>query len=715
MDPAAAAVFASWNIPGKFVLLALLASAWIYLHGWRKLHREMPAKYPLWRLTAFFAGLAALLLAIASPLDAFGAFLLQAHMLQHMLLIMVAPPLIWLGQPLLAMVRGLSARLVRDAFSPFLTSPALRQAGRAVTHPATGWVSMAGATIVWHFPRFYELALRSPAWHQTEHACFLAAGLLFWWPVIEVWPSHAQWPRWSMFPYLLFADFDNTGLSAWLTFSSHVVYPSYEAAPRLWGIPALDDQSTAGLIMWVPGSMFYLVPAFLIAMQSLGGFPRSPAPRRASPAFPILQEQPSYFPATALLRHRHLRTTLQTTMFILAAVVAADGFLGPQLAPLNLAGTLPWTYWRGFAVIGLLAAGNLFCMACPITLPRDLVRRFFRPRYRWPLWLRSKWVAVALLALYLWSYESLGLWNSPWLTAWIIAGYFATALAVDTFFEGASFCKYVCPIGQFHFVNSLVSPLEIKVRDAQVCNSCETHDCLRGNARQRGCEMHLFQPRKTGNFDCTFCLDCVHACPQQNVGIGLAVPGAQLRADRPVRPDFAALAFLLTFGAFVNAAGMVVSIRPLFYAAALVAVPGLLAFLSGSLSRSLANTATSWKQLACNFAPALVPLGFSMWIAHFLFHLITGWTSALPPVERLLSLAMTTSIGAGAPAWLTSAQLLFLDAGLLLSLYVAWRIARRQARAFSLLAPWAALLCLLYSAGVWILFQPMQMRGMVMN
>jgi polyferredoxin len=608
---------------------------------------------------------------------------------------MVAPPLIWLGQPLLAMVRGLPAPLVRNAFSPFLTSPHLRRVGRTLTHPAAGWLAMATATVVWHFPKFYELALRSPGWHQTEHACFVTAALLFWWPVIEVWPSRPQWPRWTMFPYLLLGDFVNTGLAAWLTFSSRVVYPSYETVPRLWGIPALDDQSTAGVIMWVPGSVFYLVPAFLIAMQSLGG--RKPI--LTPSVFPILQNRNQPWDLLRvrwigpILRYRHFRTILQTSLLILAVAIAADGFLGSQIAPLNLAGILPWTYWRAFAVIGLLAAGNLFCMACPFTLPRDLARHFFQPRHRWPPWLRSKWIAITLLALYLWCYEVFGLWNSPWLTAWIIAGYFATALAVDTFFEGASFCKYVCPIGQFHFVNSLVSPLEIKVRDAQVCNSCETHDCLRGNPQQRGCEMLLFQPRKAGNFDCTFCLDCVQACPQQNVGIAMVVPGAQLWSGRPGRPDVAALAFLLTFGAFVNAAGMVVPIRPIAYAACLLAAPLLAAFACGTLAQRLGSVPASWKQLACNFAPALVPLGFSMWIAHFLFHLIT--------------VAFSPSV----PDWLTGVQLLVLDAGLLFSLYVAWRIAR----ALAVLAPWAALLCLLYLAGVWILFQPMQMRGMVMN
>ncbi|MEI9975836.1 MAG: 4Fe-4S binding protein [Ignavibacteriota bacterium] len=199
---------------------------------------------------------------------------------------------------------------------------------------------------------------------------------------------------------------------------------------------------------------------------------------------------------------------------------------------MNLAGVLPWTYWRGLSVIGLLLVGNLFCMACPFTLPRDLARKIVTPRYRWPRRLRSKWIAVALLVTYLWAYEVFSIWDSPRATAWIVVGYFVAALAVDSIFRGASFCKYVCPIGQFHFMHALVSPFEVRVREAAVCGSCRTHDCIRGNEQQRGCELHLFQPKKLGNFDCTFCLDCVQACPEQNVAILRAQPGVSLLDDR---------------------------------------------------------------------------------------------------------------------------------------------------------------------------------------
>ena len=145
-------------------------------------------------------------------------------------------------------------------------------------------------------------------------------------------------------------------------------------------------------------------------------------------------------------------------------------------------------------------------------------------------------------------------------------------LVVDGFFKHASFCKFVCPIGQFNFVASTLSPFEVKVRDQDVCTRCHTKDCIRGRREPvsdlvtiRGCELALFQPRKVGNMDCTFCLDCVHACPHDNVGILSRLPASELMVD-PIRSgigyfsrrkDLAALAIVFTFGALLNAFGMV--------------------------------------------------------------------------------------------------------------------------------------------------------------
>src|SRR6478735_8195353 len=119
------------------------------------------------------------------------------------------------------------------------------------------------------------------------------------------------------------------------------------------------------------------------------------------------------------------------------------GLFGPTLAPKNLATTFTWVHFRGALVLVLLLAGNFFCLACPFMLVRNLARKFFHPVRNWPRRLRNKWF---------------DLWASPWWTAWLIIIYFAGALLIDAVFKHATFCKFVCPIGQFNFVAATVSP-----------------------------------------------------------------------------------------------------------------------------------------------------------------------------------------------------------------------------------------------------------------
>ena len=281
------------------------------------------------------------------------------------------------------------------------------------------------------------------------------------------------------------------------------------------------------------------------------------------------------------LRWKHARTYMQAVLLAVSALILYDGFWGPQLAPKNLAGVLPWVHWRGLVVLALLIAGNLFCMACPFMLPRRLAKRFLPANRRWPKFIRSKWLAIGVLLIFFWAYEAFDIWASPWLTAWVALAYFAAAFAIDGIFKGAAFCKYVCPIGQFHFVNGMVSPLEVKVRQPSLCGDCTTKDCIKGRYAPRseprtlrhsskseslrhsgeqhtqaagpaapqnpikaasnvstpaglrlvqtGCELWLFQERKSGNMDCTFCLDCIQACPYDNVGIQLRAPTSEFR------------------------------------------------------------------------------------------------------------------------------------------------------------------------------------------
>src|SRR5258705_5890474 len=256
MSPISQAILSSWSFDVAIVT-SLAVSAIVYLRGWLILHRTSPERFQSWRLFAFAGGIVALWLAIASPLDAFAGLLLSAHMVQHLLLMSVAPPLILLGAPFLPLLRGLPRKFARDGVGPFLNWPALRRVGNSVTHPVTCWIVMAITLCAWHVPAAFDLTLRSPGWHKVEHVCFLGASLLFWWPVVRPFPSRPHWPLWSVPVYLLAADLLNTALSAILTFSDHVLYRSYLEVPRLFGTTALADQNCARVIMCVPGSLVF--------------------------------------------------------------------------------------------------------------------------------------------------------------------------------------------------------------------------------------------------------------------------------------------------------------------------------------------------------------------------------------------------------------------------------------------------------------------------
>jgi cytochrome c oxidase assembly factor CtaG len=209
-----------------------------------------------------------LYVAAASPLDALDETYVSAHMAQHLILMMLAPGLILLGHPVLPILRGLPRRFVRRVLRPVLAWRGLRKFFELLSSPPLALALYATSTIAWHVPYLYELAVESEAWHALEHGCFFWTGLLFWWPVIRPGFGKSRWPEWIGIPYLLLGDVLNTVLSAFFVFSGRVLYPSYAVVQNA-ARSALDDQILAGAIMWVPGSIVYILPAVVIAIRLL--------------------------------------------------------------------------------------------------------------------------------------------------------------------------------------------------------------------------------------------------------------------------------------------------------------------------------------------------------------------------------------------------------------------------------------------------------------
>ncbi len=506
------------------------------------------------------------------------------------------------------------------------------------------------------------------------------------------------------------------------------------------------------------------------------------APERKTSPVPAKRQSPRQAARFDLLRvpllgrflqWRGSRVAMQIPVLLLGLVMIAHAFWGPELAPKNLATLLTWVHFRGLVVVVILLAGNLFCMACPFMWPRELARRLFSPRWRWPRALRNKWPAIALFVAVLFVYELFDLWASPYWTGVLIVGYFAAALLVDALFQRASFCKYVCPIGQFNFLSATMAPLEVAVRDRGICTSCATKDCIRGRRAevatsravgaegpscaaaamqlpivQRGCELALFQPRKVGNLDCTFCLDCVYACPHDNVGILARLPAEELATEGTRsgigqvarRFDFTVLAVVFTFGALLNAFAMISPVYVVeqwisrvtgltvewpilasIFALALVLEPAILLGGAAAITRRVAGSRDSLLAIVKGFARSLVPIGFGIWLAHYGFHFLTGFLTVIPVAQN----AALQSFGyplLGDPIWQLGGlpqsivfpmEIGIMSLGLVGSWIVAWSIAREHSprRAVGSFVPWGVLHLLLYVSAVWIMTQPMSMRG----
>jgi putative membrane protein len=235
--------------------LAMLMVAAAYARRFRALHGAR-GRASIGRLVAFLVGLFALWLAIASPIAHLDLGHLTGHMIQHLLIMTVAAPLLLWAEPGYVLAAGRRDQfLVRRLRSP---------------HPALCWAAGTLVVLFWHVPSVFAFGMR---WHGLQHATFLLAGLLFWVPVIQPWPSASAWPRWSIPLYLFLAVLPCDGLSAFLAFCGRVVYSHYGTmspdCPMLNRLSPLEDQQRAAALMWCWVTFAYLVPAALVTVELL--------------------------------------------------------------------------------------------------------------------------------------------------------------------------------------------------------------------------------------------------------------------------------------------------------------------------------------------------------------------------------------------------------------------------------------------------------------
>jgi polyferredoxin len=469
-----------------------------------------------------------------------------------------------------------------------------------------------------------------------------------------------------------------------------------------------------------------------------------------------------------ILRHRHGRLSLQSFFTLIAVALILDGFTGPESAAQNLATIAPWVQYRGIIVIVLLLAGNLFCMGCPFTVPRTLAKRLSIGGRRFPTALRNKWLAIGSLFILFFLYEYLDLWASPLLTAWVIVFYFIASFVMEVVFTESAFCKYICPLGSFNFVYSTLSPSQIAVKSPDICASCVGKECVNGSYAPEtmirlddipiagqpdqtqqvevkynpqgtlGCGTLLFAPQIRSNMDCTLCLDCVRACPHDNVSLFARSAGRELsKPDAWVRRwDMSILVIALAFMSLSNAFGMI----PPYYALqeqlalnyginsefiVLLLIFGFLNIIlpiglsigAAIIGRKLTSTSKreSVRDTVAAFAPAFVPLGFSIWFAHYLFHFLIAPVLIVPVIQEFLGGVgdwQTWSIGFDTRL-IGFIQFGSLITGFVVSLQIGHNIALRLYRRKAVLGliPWALVLLGMMLFAWQIFVQPMEMRG----
>jgi len=252
--------------------LPILAAAVLYLRGWLKLHLVSANVIPFWRGLSFLSGLLLVWLALGSPLAALDHQFLTAHMVQHLLLMTLGPGLLLLGDPVRVFLQVWPQRFAQQTMAPpAFRRPAVQHLGRFLANPIVCWLAAAATLIVWHLPAVFAHAMQSPGLHSVEQATFFVAGLLFWWPVIQPWPSVPLRSGWPILLYLFLATIPCDILSAYLTFCDTVVYPPFLNLSHASQLSVLRDQQLAGSLMWTCITIVYLVPAAILTIRLLEG------------------------------------------------------------------------------------------------------------------------------------------------------------------------------------------------------------------------------------------------------------------------------------------------------------------------------------------------------------------------------------------------------------------------------------------------------------
>jgi putative membrane protein len=272
VDPTLTVLLLSWSWRVEIIATLLLAAALHLVGRWRLKRRGSRGLISPWRTAAYLAGLAIVWVALMSPIDVLSGQLFYMHMIQHLLLVMFAAPLLLLANPMPVMLWGLPDALRLEVGRWLRPGAAFRKAVRALTPPGLVWLYFVTVLVGWHDPNAYVAALRSEIVHDAEHLTFFVTAVLFWWHIIGAAPRvHRPLSRGVRIGYTVSAVLPTAITGIAIAMANEPIYVHYTEVARFGDMTVMDDQRLSGAIMWIGGGMMYLIAALIQIALVLGG------------------------------------------------------------------------------------------------------------------------------------------------------------------------------------------------------------------------------------------------------------------------------------------------------------------------------------------------------------------------------------------------------------------------------------------------------------